>query len=120
MTREQARSLFPRALDAELAADERAAFERALASDDELQREFSQLRAVQHAASALRTASPKVDLLGSVQHKLRARSGGRFYRDRFAERRGRGGLLTWTLAGSFVVLLLAVLWLGVRTGLFGH
>jgi anti-sigma factor RsiW len=117
MTRDQARALFPRALDAELGADEHAAFESALATDEELQREFTQLRAVQHAASALRSASPKVDLLGSVQHKLRARSGGRFYRDRFAERRGRGGLLMWTLAGSFVVLLLGVLWLGLRAGM---
>jgi anti-sigma factor RsiW len=120
MTREQARALFPRALDSELAADEQAAFEQALAGDEELQREFSQLRAVQHAASALRAASPTIDLLGSVQHKLRARSGGRFYRDRFAERRGRGGLLIWTLAGSFVMLLLGVLWLGVRSGLLGR
>jgi hypothetical protein len=117
MTREQARALFPRALDAELTADEQADFDHVLAADDELQREFSQLRVVQHAASALRAASPKIDLLGSVQHKLRARSGGRFYRDRFAERRGRAGLLPWALAASFVLLLLGVLLLGLRAGL---
>ena len=119
MTREQARELFSRALDAELAAEERSAFESALATDAELSREFARLRELQHAAAALKDTSPKVDLLGSVQHKLRARSGGRFYRDRFAERRGRGGLLTWVLAGSFVVLMLGVLWLCLRAGLLG-
>jgi hypothetical protein len=111
MTREQVRSLFPRALDAELESGERAAFETALASDEQLQHEFTQLRRVQHAASALRAAGPRVDLLGSVQHKLRVRSGGRFYRDRFAERRGHSALLTWVLSGSFALLLVAVLWL---------
>jgi anti-sigma factor RsiW len=120
MTREEARDLFSRALDAELADDERAEFERALLADAELAREFEQLRALQQAAAALKAASPSIDLLGSVQHKLRARSGGRFYRDRFAERQGRGGLLTWTLAGSFVVLLLGVFWLGLWSGLLGR
>jgi anti-sigma factor RsiW len=120
MTREQARELFSRALDRELAGEEHAAFERTLAADAELSREFAQLRELQHAAMALKEASPKVDLLGSVQHKLRARSGGRFYRDRFAERRGRGGLLAFILASSFVVLLIGVVWLGLRSGLLGR
>ena len=120
MTGEEARRLFPRALDAELGAEERADFEHALLADSGLAREYAQLRELQYAAAGLKEASPSIDLLSSVQTKLRVRSGGRFYRDRFAERQGRGGYLTWVLAGSFAVLLLGVVWLVVGAELLGR
>jgi anti-sigma factor RsiW len=115
---EAARALFQRALDDDLSAVEKAELNEALAADAELQRELSALRALTAATAALSSATPSVDLLSSVQQKLRARSGGRFYRDRFAEKQGQRGLLSWILGASLLVVLAAVLWLSVREGLF--
>jgi hypothetical protein len=115
---EAARALFQRALDNDLDQDERAQLDHALAVDPELAEELSALRKVMAATSALASATPQVDLLSSVQQKLRTRSGGRFYRDRFAEKQGQKSTLTWVLGASFLVLLATVLWLSVRAGLF--
>lgn len=113
-----ARALFQRALDGDLSAEEKAALDAALLQNAELARELSGLRELSAATSALATATPSVDLLSSVQHKLRTRSGGRFYRDRFAEKQGQRGALTWILASSLFVVLAAALWLSLRVGLF--
>ena len=78
------------------------------------------LRRVMHATRGLSQSAPSVDLLGSVQSKLRSRSGGRFYRDRFAERRGRGALLPWAVAGSVLVVLVTLLWFGLESGLLAR
>jgi hypothetical protein len=115
---EAARALFQRALDDDLTVAEKTELDQALAADAELLREYSALRALTAATAALSSATPSVDLLSSVQQKLRTRSGGRFYRDRFAEKQGRRGALSWILGASFLVVLAAVLWLSVREGLF--
>jgi anti-sigma factor RsiW len=115
---EAARALFQRALDDDLSLEERAELNQALASDAQLAAELASLRQVQAATSALGTATPPVDLLSSVQQKLRTRSGGRFYRDRFAEKQGQRSALSWVLGATFLVLLGTVLWLSVREGLF--
>jgi anti-sigma-K factor RskA len=118
LTPDAARALFQRALDDDLSLEERAALDQALASDSALAAELGALRKVVAATSALASATPQVDLLSSVQQKLRTRSGGRFYRDRFAEKQGQRSALTWVLGASFLVLLATVLWLSVRAGLF--
>lgn len=115
---EAARALFQRALDDDLSPDEKSALEHALASDAELARELSGLRQLSARGAALASATPSVDILSSVQQKLRARSGGRFYRDRFAEKQGQRGALIWIIATSLVVVLGVVLWLSLRVGLF--
>jgi hypothetical protein len=115
---EAARALFQRALDDDLSLEERAELNQALASDAQLAAELASLRQVVAATSALGTATPSVDLLSSVQQKLRTRSGGRFYRDRFAEKQGQRSALSWVLGATFLVLLATVLWLSVREGLF--
>jgi anti-sigma factor RsiW len=115
---EAARALFQRALDGDLSGDEKAELERALAADPSLARELEALRELSAAAFALSSTTPSVDLLSSVQQKLRTRSGGRFYRDRFAEKQGRKSTMSWVLGASFLVLLATVLWLSVREGLF--
>jgi anti-sigma factor RsiW len=97
MTRDEVRTLFTRELDGELMPEERAELERALSADQDLRRELTELRRFVSAAAALRDTAPRVDLLGPVQHKLRARSGGRFYPDRLAEKRGPSRLLTTCL-----------------------
>lgn len=117
MTSEQARRLFDAALDDELPADARLDFHQALAEDADLKSDFEALREVVHGAAALQQATPSVDLLASVQEKLRARSGGRFYRDRFAEKQGRSPLLLWIAGGSLVLVLVAAVWLGFEAGL---
>ncbi len=108
MNREAARALFERALDGELPPETQAAFEEALRDDAELREEYDGLTALREQTSLLGAAPavPSVDLLSGVQQKLRARSGGKFYRDRFAEQRGLGGM-TWMLLLSGLVILAA-------------
>ena len=117
---EQVRALFPRALDDELDPAQRDQLNQALAGRPELSAELASLRRVMHATRELSSNAPSVDLLGSVQSKLRSRSGGRFYRDRFAERRGRGAMLPWAVAGSVLVVLVTLLWFGLESGLLAR
>jgi anti-sigma factor RsiW len=120
MTADQARALFDAALDGELSDASRAEFEAALAADPVLRGEYDQHRAVLSAAGELGRVS-HVDLLAGVQHKLRARSGGKFYRDRFAERRGTtSGSLGMIMAASACVVLSVLLWFAYEGGLFAR
>ncbi len=116
MNQDEARACFDRALDGELSQDERRAFDEALAREPSLRDEFSKLEQVVEATRSLAAASPPVDLLGGVQTRLRERSGGRFYRDRFSEQSGRGALLMWMLAGASLVLIAAAAWLALDFG----
>jgi hypothetical protein len=111
MRAEAARALFERALDGVLDAQTQREFEVALRENDELNDEFIEAQVVRRAARELarKEGAPRVDLLSGVQQKLRARSGGKFYRDRFSERRGLG--FTWMLALASLVLLAAAAWL---------
>jgi anti-sigma factor RsiW len=118
LSTDQARALFQRALDDELSQAQRARLERAMAEHPELAEELAALRRVMQATAELAQSAPSVDLLGSVQSKLRSRSGGRFYRDRFAERRGSEALLPWAVGGSILVVLATLAWFGFETGLF--
>ena len=98
MNAEAARALFERALEGTLDASTQREFEAALRADDALHDEFIELAAARRAGRGMarKEELPSVDLLAGVQQKLRARSGGKFYRDRFSERRGMG--FTWMLA----------------------
>ncbi|MEM1418918.1 MAG: hypothetical protein AAGH15_28755, partial [Myxococcota bacterium] len=62
----------------------RARFDAALAADAELLEEFATFEAIFGAPLEAPVADAP-DLLPAVQKKLRERSRGRFYRDRFAE-----------------------------------
>jgi anti-sigma factor RsiW len=121
MTSEQARELFSAALDGELDAGEREAFDRALHDDAALAQEYTAFRATfEHARAATAPArepdaAPTPDLLPGVQRRLRQRSRGRFYGDRFSERLGRG-LTQPLLLALIMVALLALAWFGL--GLF--
>lgn len=117
-TREQARARFDAARDGELSEDERARFHAALAHDDELREEYEAWRSVLEAAGQLAPDAQGVDLLSGVQHKLRARSGGRFYRDRFAARRGTSTTLLVVLALSACFVLAVVCWFAFGVGSF--
>jgi len=118
-TSEQARARFDEVLDGELSDSERARFDAALAADPELSAEFERLRAVLVATKQLGTEPVAVDLLSGVQHKLRARSGGRFYRDRFAERRAKQPGLALLIALSALFVLGVLFWFAERAGWLG-
>lgn len=115
MTRDEARDNFSAAFDDEL-GDARADFDAVLAEDAELREEYEEfaqlLRETQSLAldegapAAGDAAAP--DLLAGVQRKLRARSGGRYYRDRFSERSTRGFSMPMLIAGAMLILLAAL------------
>jgi anti-sigma factor RsiW len=118
MTAAQARELFSEAYERELDPAQAEAFAAALAADPELAREYdafvATLSGIARSESS-RPAAAAPNLLPGVQQRLRARSRGRFYGDRFAERLGSGLLQPLPLA----LLLLGVLvlaWLA-RTAL---
>ncbi len=108
MNSDAARALFERALDGELPPDTQTAFEEALRADAGLREEYGVLEALRQQTRLLKeeAALPSVDLLSGVQQKLRARSGGKFYRDRFAEARGIGGV-PWMLVLASLVIVAA-------------
>ncbi|MCB9622598.1 MAG: hypothetical protein H6723_04585 [Sandaracinus sp.] len=137
MTGEEARERFSEAYDDELSAEERAAFDAALDADLALRAEYEDFRALldgTHALAgeddpdlhddvALRRAflegtsldgegseEPVPDLLPGVQKKIRERSRGRYYRDRFAE---RGKLATPVLLAVVMALVLGMAWFGL-------
>lgn len=110
MTPEEARGLFSDAYDGELDAAAKAALEAALAADPALAEEyaaFGRVLALARGDSPL-PATPDgtaPDLLPRVQRALRLRSRGRFYPDRFSERRGATRLTPWLLSAALLVLL---------------
>jgi len=111
MSPDEARELFSEAYEGLLAPPAREAFDAALEADAALREEYegfaSLLREVR--ASARHTPPPEVDLLGGVQGKLRRRSRGRYYRDRFAARSGTG-LTTPLVVATVMALVLVAAW----------
>ena len=114
MTRDEARDLFSAAWDGEL-GDARAEFDALLAADAALRAEYDaftqilrETQSLTQGGSPLASDSePAPDVLAGVQRKLRARSGGRFYRDRFSERAARGVSWPLLLAAAMFALLAA-------------
>lgn len=116
MTADEARALFSDAYDGELDAEQKAAFDALLASDAALASEYAAFckllgsMASELDAAAAPTEAPAPDLLPGVQRRLRARSRGRFYADRFAERTG-SGVANPLLVAAILLALVAVAWL---------
>lgn len=120
MTPDQARERMHDALDGELSEADKRDFEQVLASDAALRAEYEELSRIVYKTRSL-ASEPKaaqVDLLSGVQQRLRERSGGRFYRDRFAEVRGRGASVVWMLALALIVVIAVGAWLLVDAGAF--
>lgn len=119
MTPEEAREHMDAALDGELTLAEQRAFDAALGADPSLREDYARLREWKREACALREVptSDGLDLLAGVQRRLRERSGGRFYRDRFSQAHGRAGATIWMLALAVLVLLAVSGWLAFDLGL---
>jgi hypothetical protein len=113
MTSNEARELFSAAYDTELDAAAQQAFAAALAADPVLAAEYEEFRTLLRAAAEEPEPAAAPDLLPGVQRRLRARSRGRYYGDRFAERAGLGARSPLIVA--VVMLVLAGLaWLALR------
>jgi anti-sigma factor RsiW len=111
MTAEEARDRFSQAVDGELSDDERRAFDAVLAEDAELAAEFERFAATVRETRAMgSTPPPRVDLVPGVQRKLRTRSRGRYYRDRFAARPAGRAWVPLTVAALTLALLVGA-WL---------
>jgi anti-sigma factor RsiW len=111
MTSEQARDQFSAALEADLTADDRQAFDAALAADPALADEYARFqRLLSVAKLAVTPPSSVPNLLPKVQARIRKRSRGRFYRDRFSERGGLQAMLPM-VAGAVMLVVLAALWM---------
>ena len=113
MSADEARDLFSDAYDSELGDEERAAFDAALEADEELAQEFEEFAEILDGTHAMHTggAAPP-DLLKGIQRKIRERSGGRFFRDRFAAKKQIG--VAW-----ITLLLAAVMFLVAGAAYFG-
>lgn len=111
MTADDARELFSAFYDGEVDDEDRQAFEAALAGDEALRREWEEFRDMLNEAHALDDGltGAEPDLLGGVQQKLRTRSRGRFYKDRFSQS-APGGLLPILMA-AVMLLVIVVAWL---------
>ena len=118
MTSDEARELFGEAVEGTLEPAQREAFEAAVAADPELSSELEAYRAVMggmaRIASQGEDDAPPPDLLRGVQTRLRKRSRGRFYRDRFSEQSTPRGALP-VLVAILVALLLAAGWVGMQS-----
>ena len=111
MNGDEARERFSEAYDDALDDAQRAAFDSALENDEALATEYAEfcelLQAAHAEASDAEEAVP--DLLSGVQKKLRERSKGRFYRDRYAERGG----LSWGWLSLVMLIILSAAWLAL-------
>ncbi|MEM9189811.1 MAG: hypothetical protein AAGF12_11580 [Myxococcota bacterium] len=112
MTSEEAYEQFSAAYDGLLSDAERADFEAALSADAALQKEYDEFKSMLSEAHQLALDDDDddgPDLLGGVQDKIRKRSRGRFYRDRFSQTRGSASWMP-ILIGAAVILVVGVAW----------
>jgi len=111
LSSDDARDLFSAVYDGEIEGDEQKAFDEAIGADEALKAEWLEFRDLLNEAHALdeELEGEEPDLLAGVQKKIRTRSRGRFYKDRFAQAPS-GGLLPILMAGV-MLLLVAVAWL---------
>lgn len=109
MTADEARDLFSDALEGELSADKKAELDTLLESDAALRGEYDAFRAMLAATRGLAIADEEAapDLVTSVQDRIRRKSRGRFYRDRFATQRGASAMMPMLL-GIVILITLGV------------
>lgn len=113
----EARDRFSEALDGELDAEAKAAFEAALAADAALRQEYDEFVDTFRMVGSLGgdEDEPAPDLLAGVQERLRKRSKGRYYRDRFSQRAGPSAWALPVLLAMVSVLVLALAWFALHS-----
>lgn len=113
---DEIRDKFSAAYDNELSGEERAAFERALASNSELKAEYEEFAALLRSTHALADEADELkapDLVRGVHARIRARSGGKFFRDRFSEESGPRGVMPILLL-SVMLMLVVISWFAMQ------
>lgn len=114
MTSDEAREAFDEAFEGALGAERRAAFDAAIAADAALRAEWDEFVRTMRMVRGVgldEVRQSHEPLLAGVQSKLRARSRGRFYRDRFASA-GRSERMLPILLAVATILLLGIAWAG--------
>jgi hypothetical protein len=117
VTADEARDRFSDAAEGSLSGDELAAFENALASDAALRGEYERFRDTLNAMRGLAVRPPRereVDLLAGVQRKIRTRSRGRYYRDRFASQSSTRVLMMPLVLALVAIGLFTLAYVGLR------
>ena len=112
MDSNEARDLFSEAYEGDLEDERNDAFEQALEGDADLKAEYDDFVATLQMVHDLGNADdglPPPDLLRGVQERLRNRSKGRYYRDRFAQRASMSWMLSVMLAVT-VLFLVGAAW----------
>lgn len=113
MTGDEAREAFDAAFEGELDPAARAAFEAALAEDAALRDEYEDFARTLRALRGIGVRDSEVEtpqaLVEGVERKLRVRSRGRFYRDRYASARREERVLPFILAVVVFVLLIVAI-----------
>jgi len=113
---DEIREKFSAAYDNELSAEDKALFDKALQGNAELKAEYDEFAALLRSTHALADEAdelPTPDLVRGVQARLRARSGGKFFRDRFSEESGPRGVLPILLL-SVMLLLVTISWFAMQ------
>lgn len=116
MTSDEARAVFDDVLEGELEGEARAAFDAALAADAGLRAEWESFLETMRLVRGVGLDTdprPSEALVEGVRTRLRVRSRGRFYRDRFATVPTRELMLPFVLAVVAFVLV-AIAWGGHR------
>lgn len=115
MNSDEARDRFGDAAEGAL-GEQKEAFDAALASDEELREEYALYKKMIGGSRALgdddaKDVAPPTELLHGVQKKIRTRSKGRFFKDRFAtEATGKNApMLSLVLSMAILLLVAAVI-----------
>ncbi|MEM6955325.1 MAG: hypothetical protein AAF411_01170 [Myxococcota bacterium] len=109
-----ARDLFSDAYDEELSAEEQAEFEAALADAPDLAEEFAEFAAVLDGARAMHTGGDAPpDMLKGIQRRIRERTNGRFFRDRYEKKKPRGVGWSALLVVAILIMLAIAAYMGL-------
>ena len=117
MDSDAARDLFSEAFEGDLEGERKEAFDAALEKDEELKSDYDDFvdtfRTMSRLASEELVRPP--NLLPRIQERIRRRSGGRYYRDRFAKRAGGPGWAMPVIAAVCVLVLLGIVYYALQT-----
>ncbi|MEZ4336262.1 MAG: hypothetical protein R3B82_06510 [Sandaracinaceae bacterium] len=117
MNSAEARDLFSEAFEGDLDEERKRAFDAVLAEDDALKAEYDDFvdtfNVLHKLAEPESVQAP--NLLPRIQERIRRRSGGRYYRDRFSRRSGGPGWAMPVIAAVAVLLILGVAWFALST-----
>ena len=108
----EARGLFSEAFEGDLDEERKRAFDEALMEDEQLDQEYAEFVETFEMVRVLATPeSVKApNLLPRIQERIRRRSGGKYYRDRFPRRAGQPGWMMPVIVSAAVLLVIAIIW----------